>query len=299
MSLCICIFSFNRGNYLKNCIASIESCSPESKIVVFDDDSDDAETVEILKDMGEKYNVIRPGHRSYHRLGGLYGNMQSALEYCRNEALLCFLQDDTQLVRPVSAEDIEGMNAAFDRNLQLGFLHPCFIKAVNLKQGASYNYNPSLNLYFRDSIKRSAGCYFSALLVTRPARLLDAGWRFGASEPDNNRLAKKHFIPMGYLFAPFAMWLPEVPAYRGKKKTFALKLAEKKRRCGYYPYRMMDSEKLHMLKSRSASVLPVAEDFLSCRGKEPIKPWVYNPLTGLKWLKMLNQLEVSLRRLIK
>lgn len=299
MSLCICIFSFNRGRYLKNCIASVESCSPESKIVVFDDDSDDAGTLEILKGVGEKYEVIKPGNRSYHRLGGLYGNMQSALEYCRNEALLCFLQDDTQLVRTVTAEDIEKMNAAFDRHGELGFLHPCFIRGINLSRGFTYGYDQSFGLYFRGPTSRSAGRHFSALLVTRPARLLEVGWRFGASEPDNNRLAEKHFIPMGYLFAPFAMWLPEVPAYRGKKKTFALKLAEKKHRCGYYPYKIMDAGEVHMLRSRSASVLPVAEDFLSCRGQEPDKPWVYNPLTGLKWLKMLNQIEVSLRHAVK
>lgn len=218
MTFGICIFSYNRGNYLKNCIASVESCAPESRIVIFDDDSDDSETLEYLREIGNKYTIIQPGHSSSHHLGGLYGNMQSALDYCKEENLLCFLQDDTQLVRAVTAEDIKVLIGAFDQNPQLGFLHPCFIKAVNLKQGASYSYDPSLNLYFRDLTKRSAGRYFSALLITKPARLRASGWRFAASEPANSQLAQKHFLPMGYLFAPFAMWLPEVPAYRGKRK---------------------------------------------------------------------------------
>lgn len=299
MALCICIFSYNRGNYLKNCVASVESCAPGSKIVIFDDDSDDPETLFDLHEIGKKYTVIQPSHSSSHHLGGLYENMQSALDYCKEEELLCFLQDDTQLVRAVTAEDIEVLAEAFDRNPRLGFLHPCFIKAVNLKQGASYSYDPSLNLYFRDPTKRSAGRYFSALLITKPSRLLASGWRFAVSEPANSQLAQHHFLPMGYLFAPFVMWLPEVPAYRGKKKTVALRLAEKIRGCGYYPYRIMDSGQVDMLKSRSASALPVAEDFLSCSGKEPYKPWTYNPLTGFKWLKMLNQLEISLRHAVK
>ncbi|MFO8113226.1 MAG: glycosyltransferase [Desulfosalsimonadaceae bacterium] len=299
MTLCICIFSYNRGNYLKNCIASVESCAPESKIVIFDDGSDDPDTLKTLAEIGKKHAVVQPGHASSHHLGGLYGNMQSALDFCKEEEILCFLQDDTQLVRGVTAEDMEVLTGAFDRNPHLGFLHPCFIKAINLKQGASFSYDPSLNLYFHDPTKRSAGRYFSALLITKPSRLLAAGWRFAASEPANSRLAQKYFLPMGYLFAPFAMWLPEVPAYRGKKKTFALRLAEKKRRCGYYPYRIMDPAEVKRLKERSPSVLPVAEAFLACDGKEPSRPWAYNPLTGLRWLKLLNQLEVSLRRLFK
>lgn len=295
MTLCICIFSFNRGEYLKNCIASIEACSPESRVVVFDDNSSDPETLDALKNIEKNHTVVQPGHNSFRRLGGLYANMQLALDYCKKEELLCFLQDDTQMVRAVSKEDVEAIDHVFDRHSALGFLHPCFIKGINLAQGAIYNYDESLGLYFRAATGRSAGRYFSALLITKPARLIQAGWQFANSEPANDRLAQKHFIPMGYLFVPFAMWLPEVPTYSGKKKTFALRLAEKKRRSGYYPYKIMDPAAVDALKSRSPSVLPVAEDFLRCRESEPPKPWAYNPLTGLKWIKMLNKLEVRLR----
>jgi len=299
MTLCICIFSFNRGPYLKNCIASIESCSPASKIVIFDDNSNDPDTLETLQEAGKKHTVIQPGDSSFRRLGGLYGNMQFALDYCKNEKLLCFLQDDTQMVRIVSKEDIEAFDHAFDRHSALGFLHPCFMKGIKLAQGAIYNYDESLGLYFRAATGRSAGRYFSALLITRPARLRHAGWQFANSEPANDRLAQKHFIPMGYLFVPFAMWLPEVPAYSGKKKTFALRMAEKKRRSGYYPFRIKDSKEVNALQSRSPSVLPVAEDFLRCRESEPPKPWAYSPLYGLKWFKMLNKLEVKLTASVK
>ncbi|MDZ7641149.1 MAG: glycosyltransferase [Desulfurivibrio sp.] len=89
-----CIFSYNRGNFLKNCVQSIESCSPDSKIAVFDDDSDDTETISVLRDLGEKHTVFTSTEHSSHHLGGLYNNMQNALEYCQDEELVCFLQDD-------------------------------------------------------------------------------------------------------------------------------------------------------------------------------------------------------------
>lgn len=297
MTICICIFSFNRGLYLQNCIRSVEHGMPESKIAVFDDNSDDPDTLEALREIEKKHAVIQPGHNRAHHLGGLYANMQSALDYCREEELICFLQDDTQMVRPVTAQDIEGIHRVFDRNPKLGFLHPCFLKGINLSQGATYAYDSASNLYFRNPTHRSSGRYFSALLIARPASLHKAGWHFASSEPANNRLAEKLFIPMGYLFAPFAMWLPEVPAYRGKKKTLALRLAEKKRRCGCYPFQILDPEAVDKLKSRDPSILPVAETFLSSEGTELPKPWAYSPFAGAPVLKKLNKLEVRLRRI--
>ncbi|MGM0609328.1 MAG: glycosyltransferase [Candidatus Muiribacteriota bacterium] len=296
-----CIFSFNRGIYLKNCIQSIEKCFPESEVAVFDDNSNDPETLNVLNEVSGKHDVIKPekNSNSRHHLGGLYGNMQYALEYCKDKKLVCFLQDDTQVVRPVSSKETEEINQIFEQNQDLGFLHPCFIKKTNLSQGESYTYDESADVYFRDPTSRSAGRYFSALLITRPSRLMEVDWKFTSSEPANSRLAEEYFLPMGYLKNPFAMWLPEVPAYRGKKKTLALKLAEKKRNCGFYPFRIMSQNEVEKLLLRDLSVLPVAENYLACQEAEPPKPWTYNPLTREKGLKVLNKLEISLKKLIK
>ena len=292
-----CVFSFNRGRFLRNCIESIENCASDSKIIVFDDHSDDPETIEILQGIKTSHTLVQPGHSSQHHLGGLYGNMQSALEYCRNEDLVCFLQDDTQLVRPLTEHTITDINEAFDRLPRLGFLHPCFIKGINIKRGAQYLYDSDSKHYYRAPTERSAGRFFSALLIMKPDRLLQSGWRFESSEPKNNRQAEKLFQPMGYLFSPFAMWLPEAPAYRGKRKTLGLKLAEKKRGCGYFPFKQMTAQRVEALHERPSNELPCAEDFLECIPESPKKPWAYNPLTDTGWMKTLNQLEISARRI--
>ena len=294
-----CVFSFNRGRFLENCIHSIERCVPNSRIVIFDDDSDDPNTIGVLGKFSEKHALIQPGHQSNHHLGGLYGNMQSALEYCREEETVCFLQDDTQVVRPLLEEDFSEIEGAFRHFPQLGFISPCFIRKRSLLRGASYRYDEQSGLFFRDPDKRSAGRFFSALLIMKPQRLLEHNWEFGGSEPENNRRASLTFMPMGYLPSPFAMWLPEVPAYRGKNKTLGLKLAEKKRNCGFYPFSIMSETQTEALKNRSMEDLPVAEDFLACSPIDPPKPWAYNPLTNTGWIKILNQIEVRFRRFLK
>jgi hypothetical protein len=294
-----CVFSFNRGQFLLNCIQSIENCASDSKIIVFDDNSDDPETIDILQDIETNHKIVQPGHSSQHHLGGLYGNMQSALEYCKDEELVCYLQDDTQLVHPLTEDSVTIINEAFSRLPRLGFLHPCFIRGINKKRGARYLYDLDSKLYFRTSSKRSAGRFFSALLIMKPDRLLKSGWRFESSEPKNNLQAETLFQPMGYLFSPIAMWLPEVPAYRGKRKTLGLKLAERRRGCGYFPFKQMTVEQIEALNNRPSSEIPYAEDFLECIPENPKKPWRYNPLTGAGWMKTLNQLEISAGRIFK
>lgn len=293
-----CVFSFNRGQFLRNCIESIESCAADSSVIVFDDNSDDPDTIKFLEDIKTRHTLVQPGHSSQHHLGGLYGNMQSALEYCRDEELVCYLQDDTQLVRPITADTISAVNEAFDQLPRLGFLHPCFIRGINRARGAKYIFDSDTNLYYRAPTERSAGRFFSALLIMKPRRLLESGWRFESSEPKNNRQAEKLFQPMGYLFSPFAMWLPEVPAYRGKRKTLGLKLAEKKRGCGYFPFKQMTARQIEAMHHRSSSEIPYAEDFLECIPESPKKPWAYNPLTDTGWIKTLNQLEINVRKLL-
>lgn len=297
MTMLFCVFSFNRGQFLENCVRSIEQCAPDARLAVFDDDSDDPATREVLARIASRHPVIRPGKASTHRLGGLYGNMQSALEYARDEDIVCFLQDDMQLVRPVGEEDLRAIGAAFDADDRLAFLQPCFLKGCNRARDArTLSFDAGRNAYFRSESSQSSGRHFSDVLITRPARLLAQGWVFARSEPENDRQASRVFGRLGHLFAPIAMWLPEVPAYRGKRKTLALRLAERRRGCGFYPFATMTPGEVAKLKARPPEVLPVAEDFLRTANPGLPQPWMYYPLQGSRWLKKLNAAEVSLRR---
>ena len=292
-----CVFSFNRGRFLRNCIDSIERCAPDARIAVFDDNSYDEDTLVVLKQLSARYPVMGSAGGHSRKLGGLYGNMQAAMEYAGNEELVCFLQDDMQLVRRVSGEELAQLRSVFATHPALAFLQPCFLKGSNRQRDQeSLVLDSETGCYFRNGGRQSAGLYFSAVSVFIPRRLMEAGWHFDSSEPLNDLQARKHFGPIGHLAMPFAMYLPDVPAYRGKVKTLALRIAEKVTNVGYYPFRTMTDDEANAFLQRSLDVLPVAEDFLTCLDGNPKKPWVYYALQGRPILKKLNVAELALRR---
>lgn len=294
----VCIFSFNRGQFLAHCVESIERCAPRWQICVMDDDSDDSRTLNVLEQLRIKHRVINGKEVTGRKHGGLYTNMQTALETFASEDLILFLQDDMQMVRPLLAEDEEFIRQYFQTDASAGFLQPCFLKgSTRERDRKTLRYNPEQQLYTRENTYQSAGVHYSDILLASPANLLAADWHFAESEPENDRQAARLFGKLGHLFAPFAMWLPEVPAYRGKRKTLALKIAEKRRQCGLYPFDYMSDNEVKKLRERSPSVLPVAEDFLHNTVSGLEQPWVYYPLQGSRWLKKLNSLEMALRRI--
>ncbi len=298
--IAVCIFSFNRGKFLRNCVESILRCIPDADIAIFDDNSTDSETCEYLNTISDTCEVIKPEKEGSIKHGGLYHNMNSALTRFQSRRLVCFLQDDTQVVRPISPEELTALDKLFDDTEGLGFIHPCFIRGVDLtKRPITPLQGPSAEFFFRKDTGQSAGIHYSDLVVFRPERLIEAGWQFKQSEPANDQQAKSLFGMMAYMWLPFAMWLPEVPAYRGKNKTLGLKLAERKKGVGFYPFRIWSEGRAKEIRSVPDQKLPVAEEFLECTPKDPPKPWTYNPLTGLRFYKQLNNLEVALRRWFK
>lgn len=298
-SITYCVFSFNRAQFLQNCIESIQRAVPFSDIWVFDDQSDDPDTQAYLHQIEEQVTVVRPGLVGKIKHGGLYHNMQLALETLQERPLLCFLQDDTQVIRPISTEEIVQINALFDETPELGFVHPCFIRGIDLtRHPVEHQPGPTDSTFYRKDTGQSAGIHYSDLFISRPERLITQGWHFFQSEAQNDAQAKALFGPMAYLYSPFAMWLPEVPAWRGKRKTLGLKLAEDKKQCGFYPFKLWSEAQAERFSNRDPKVPPIAETFLECTPNTPPTPWTYNPLTGLRGLKLLNNIETYLRRML-
>lgn len=296
----VCIFSFNRERFLRNCVESVRACMPYANIAIFDDDSTDPDTRRYLAEASSYCEIVAPQTVGTIKHGGLYHNMNAALELFKGSQFVCFLQDDTQVVRPVCEEEFDKIDQIFEENAQLGFIHPCFIRGVDLiKRPVDALPGPGNEFYFRKDTGQSAGIHYSDLVIFKPMRLIRAGWEFQQSEPANDRQAKALFGMMLYMWLPFAMWLPEVPAYRGKSKTLGLKLAERKKNVGFYPFRVWRQEDIVQARAQGNYQLPVAESFLQCVADTPPKPWTYNPLTGLTGLKYLNNLEVAVRRWFK
>lgn len=297
-----CVFSYNRGQLLKNCIESIEQCADNPSILIFDDNSDDAATIDVLKKIELKHKVIKPNLDNFHMLkcGGLYNNMQMSLDYIPSGELVYFAQDDSQLVRQVTGQDIEDINRFFNTHPNSAFINYTFLKGKLRKrdQGSTY-FDATSNAYLRRDTKQSAGVYFSAICIAHIDRLKAENWQFQSREKYNNTQAKEKFGQMGFLRNPFLMQLPSAPAYRGKTKTLGLRLGEKYNQCGFHPFKYMTEKEALNLKSRSSEVLPVAEDFIALKIKALRKPWAINPFQGTKLLKPLHKAELTIRNWFK
>lgn len=286
------IFSFNRGQFLENCVTSVERHAPDSRIFIYDDRSDDPETIRVLDRLSRKHHVVSNNPSGCDKHGGLHANMQAAFNDMPDDELFCFLQDDMQIVRDITPDDIKYVREFFVGYQNSGFLHPGFLKGCNHERNRLIYYDSMMGVYFCGPSRHSAGTYYSDVLISNSSRLRPCKWRFDQREAESEKKAKIHFTEMGFMFNPFVMWLPSVPAYRGKKKTFALRYAEKMNKSGFYPFISLTGDEVTRLTMRDPSMLPVAEDFLECTNPDIKKPWIYYPLQKKRLLKFLNRIEL-------
>lgn len=311
------VFSFNRADCLKNCIQSIESCVSNPAICIVDDNSCDPETVELLKHLESKHDVLYAETTGENVRGGLYPNMQLALDSMGPGQTFCFLQDDMQMVRPVTQREIHSIHQLLERQLAdqgtsrkpIAFLHPIFLKGQNKsKDQRRMQYDERTNLYFRQGKGTSSRRYFAAVFISHSSLLMHAGWQFEATELANDQRAEQQFARLGFLANPFAMWLPNVPVWRGKKKTLAIKLAERRNRCGLYPFKIMTAERADAFSERDKAQMPFAESCLEVDYAKAIpidgtseirslrEPWRFSALSGEKILQILHNWELRCAR---
>jgi glycosyltransferase involved in cell wall biosynthesis len=299
------VFSFNRGELLAHCIDSIRRCAPNCPITIHDDNSTDELTRQIITDLAADIVVVQPaecGVESKH--GGLYSNMQRACSAIDDDVLICTLQDDMQMVRPLQRTELDHWHGLFARGQHCGFLQPAFLKGPEVTgSGANaVSYDSDKCVYLLDRLKRSAGAWYSDVFMIQAGLLRQRNWQFATRESGNEQQARQYFEQMGYLRNPFVAWLPGAPAWRGKRRTLALKWAEKSRRCGFYPFNIMSDEQSAAFCARDSGQLPIAETYLTLAavdGKpaDLDKPWFYYPLQNRRVLKLANRMELELSRL--
>lgn len=296
------VFSFNRAEFLANCVDSIARCAPDCRVAVYDDASTDDATRRVLDALARDHEVVVRDHDSRHKLGGLYANMQAAYEagLAGGEDTVCFVQDDMQLVRPITPPDHAAVAQYFAARPRAGFLLPQFDKGRPRRRDPErLRFDPDSGSYIRAERRQGAGIHYADVAITQLSRLRAHDWRFREGEPANQRQAAMHFESLGTLFAPFLMWLPNGPAYRGKRKTRALRIAEERRACGFFPFADMTGDGIAALRGRDPEVLPTAEQFLRTRDDALPPPWTYDPLEGLSWLKKRNNFELWMRRTLR
>lgn len=293
--LSVALFSYNRGKYLQNCVASVRRNMPDVSVTVYDDNSDDPATHEVLA--GLDVPVWQPAQSGADKHGGLYANMQAALERADSEMIL-FLQDDMQVVRPVGSVTMRIMQAAFEADLERAFVCPVFMKA---RRRARYQRHLMPDLAARlyrlpDAPVQEAYYAYFDVTVAHVARLRAAGWQFAGSENANISQARGIYSDQPFLADPFVFYCPEVPVLRNRRRTLAARLAE--RVTGHEVKRLVEMTRAETdaFCARPLEAWPIAEDFLRAQNPGARKPFVYKNVDARWWLKALHKLELRLGR---
>lgn len=271
------VFSYNRGDYLGNSLASVLRHIPDADVTVVDDDSDDPAVHRVLNKYADRIVVDRPGVRSNAYLGGLYDNMARVV--AANNAIdrALFIQDDMQVVRDVDAVDLAAMERFFQLYPRALNLNTTFMKRSRAEADrACLRFEPEVPVYFRDGARRA---HFSAVGVMNLRYLNESGFTFRGTEGANNDAAGGFADPMGFAFAPFMMWLPFPCSTKFGRRTLFHRMAEWWFRAGFYPYRPMAAEAVSRLRDRDASELPVAEHFLDPEGLGQRGDWLFEDAT--------------------
>lgn len=296
----IFVFSFNRGPYLDNAIDALTRCCPDLPVTIYDDASDDPETCAVLDKLEAQHTVVRREAASKSRHGSLYDNMQAALDSCGENELAVFLQDDTQVVRPLEAADREWVAQHFARHPDAAFIAPVFLRgSISDKALSEFRFFPEARAYcFHRQTQKCAGMYYSDIAIMHVGRLRAIGWRFAHDELENELAAQARFGRMAYMADPLAMWLPNARAYRNRSKTLAFRLGERLSRSGLYPLRILDEAEVAALRGRDhGSAPPIAEHFLEPVSGELPWPWPFHPLKRWRLLRRLDEIEEALKRL--
>lgn len=297
-SLHIAIFSYNRGAYLKNCVDSVQRNMPGIGWTVYDDGSDEPETVAYLQSLGERVLHMKSAGEDRH--GGYYNNMQAALEASTGDYLL-MLQDDLQVVRPFAQEDLSRIHRVFDQVSTTAFLSPLFLKGSK-RAYFQQRYQPDAELrcYRWSADPAETGKVpqkYADIAVLHVARLRQSGWQFAGSEEGNGALADRLFGDMVQAAEPWVFYVPEEPAYRGRVLTFGAKLAVKMSGNTVKSFQDMTAQASLAFAQRDLSVYPFAEDFVDTVDPTVRKPYKFNAYRT-RWLPLiLNKLELWGRRL--
>jgi glycosyl transferase family 2 len=276
------IFSYNRGPLLWNCITSIERFSPETRIVIFDDGSDDAHTRAVLERVqANGHSVVRNLHASNGQHGCLYDNMNHALDLAaaENFGLLHVMQDDTQFVWENDDlwRDVRRILARFERASQVS-VH--FWKRLSVD---------------RSSLVEAEACYrttFGDLGVVNVELLREANFRFGPSEDQalaQSRALGHETYSVAHPAVARVPWPTNVRhgVMRGSEQPPAKEFLIKP----------LDPQKIRRLTTRDLRERPYGDDYYVPWGWRCWKPYPTGPSVR-DWLRSLLAIAVRRRSLV-
>jgi len=299
----VVILSFNRGGHLQNCVDSVREFMPNSRVTVFDDGSTHVETCAVLDRLRQESAVSvlaadesKGSSRSHAQLnGGLHANMQTVIDDHACSAMVLFLQDDTQVVRKVTSQDLEDITRIFQHYPRAAFIYPAFLaNRTACTRGfvdfdSFRNGDPSFSFYYDYEYSG-----FFDICIAHIGRLRAAGWRFG-NELTTSLEARERFGTMRLMRNPFVALLPAPPTYAFRGKTWIQRIWERYR-AGLYPVDPMSEAAVERMSALKADY-PTADEFLTSRSFQGEHPWPYTKMERApKLIILLERIEAWVRR---
>jgi len=274
------VFSYNRPQYLENCLASIQRHSPGARVRVLDDDSSDPGVAEVLERWREHHSVclIPRGVTTSGLHGGLYNNMQRAFETGVSEGveLALYIQDDMQLVRDITDFDIDNAKRYFAATRNTIELHVSYFKEMyRLNNKDGFEFDNRSKIYLSRAARRTSPHTFCDVGFFHFGRMKELSFSFVQGEGENAKKTLDSSFVMACYAYPFMMNLPFPSTEHFRKKHLLLRAAEWWVQAGFYPYEPMSPEKVASLFERDVETLPEAEDYLCVRGLDRPGPWIF------------------------
>jgi hypothetical protein len=236
---------------------------------VFDDQIDDTNTLEILERL--RSQGIQIHHSADFEAqgrgtrGGLHAGIDAALIHvARKGCIALLLQDDMQIVRPVTLADIVTV-----RDLVQNTGNP-FVYVNFLTGGEEYRKKTMMwceeGYYLKYSPRDRRNRSYTDVCAVNVDLLRNSKFVFYKSEKSIDSQAAKVFGPMAWSPFPFSAMLPDPTVYR-EGKLFLGKV---------FSFEAMDEVHLNQFMSRDVQVeLPVAEKYLKVKDVTLPIPWRY------------------------
>lgn len=247
----LCIFSYNMGPALRTCLRSIQDMCPGFPVVLIDDASEDAETLQIIADNAGMFTEVfrSTDDKTGKRHGNLYANIQRMYEYAHSKGwtYLFLLQDDMQFVRPFS--DVRKQySALFDGNTNVTQIDPRF-----LRRGGEFEILPDCPAYRYDQTTS-----YADVGITHVARLQALNWRFQEGERKNRNGLTALGCQRLFPFTPVMSHVPFPTTFRkGRRKRSLFPFNR-----GHYRYRYMTEDETALMDSRPIEQRPFFRTFL-------------------------------------
>ena len=251
----LCVFSYNMGVTLDNCLRYIEELAPGFDVVLMDDASSDPVTLGVIDRRSPmlKEVFINRDPKEGRKHGNLYRNIQRMCDYATEcgYRYIFLIQDDTQFVRPLSADILSQYERLFDADEMLLQVDPRF-----LRTGTTFEILGDIGAYKNQGITT-----YSDVGIIDLQRLRDSGWRLVEGERSNRdglaALGYKRVYPR----TPVLMHVPFPQRYRNGKLKRSLLLWNR----GKYGYHRMTDQQIEAMDARDLHDLPLFRKYLTVR----------------------------------